>query len=343
MRPVPASLVPLVAAATLALSLAACAGPRHRPPPVDPAVAERARAAGLLAEADRAEAAREAVALALRAPRMAYPVLVPSDLGAFRLDGATVEDDDEAAYYALRYRRPDGACFAVTGADDEQAVVSPSGGGSLDSVAVEVRALHAVAVVYRLPPRPEEAGGPGDLVSRPIDAGGLGVTFSSPSGEGCRPVALAEAVALVAGLRPLDPADDLDGAYRPLDLTRIQAQREGEDSEALARLAFAPPGSTGEVTVETVRRTERRAVVLVTTRQTGGDVVQDEQVRAVFVYGDEGPWRLVAAGERYRCQPGRGHEDWSPDPCLYIADGRLGGRCRARGRPNPAEATEPVC
>lgn len=70
-------------------------------------------------------------------------------------------------------------------------------------------------------------GGAGDLISLPIDADELGITFSSTSGEGCRPITLAEAAALVAGLRPLDPADDLYGAYRPLDLTQIQAQRAG--------------------------------------------------------------------------------------------------------------------
>ena len=312
-------LVPLFAAVALVLTLSACAGTRQRPASVDPAVAERARAAGLLAEAARAEAAREAAALALRAPRMAYPILVPSDVGLFRLDGATVEDDDEAVYYALRYRRPDGACFAVAGGDDERAAVGRLAGGSMDSVAVEVRALHAVAVVYRVSASSEEAGAlrPGDLVSPPIDADGLGVTFSSTSDEeaGCRPVTLAEAAALVAGLRPLDPADDLDGAYRPLDLTRAQVQREGENSEALARLAFVPSGSAGGATVETVRRTERRAVVLVTNRGTDGAAVRDRQVRAVFVYDGGGPWRLVSAGERFRCQPGRGHEDWSPEPC----------------------------
>ena len=119
----------------------------------------------------------------------------------------------------------------------------------------------------------------------------------------------------MAGLRPLDPAEDLDGAYRPIDLTQVQGDLTGESSEALARVAFAPTGRAGEATVETVRRTERRAVVLVTSRGTGGDAVQDEQVRAVFVYGDDGPWRLVSAGERFRCQPGRGHQDWSPEPC----------------------------
>lgn len=308
--------VPVVA---LILTLAACGSTQQRPAPLDPAVAERARAAGLLAEEARAEAARESAALALRAPRMAYPILVPSDLGAFMLDGATVEDDEEEVYYALRYRRPDGACFAVAGGDDERDMGGRLGAGSPDSVLVEIDALHAVAVVYRVHVSSDEEGAPmaGDLVSRPIDADGLGVTFTSTSDEesGCRPVTLAEAAALVAGLRPLDPADDLDGAYRPLDLTRVQVQREGENSEALARLAFAPSGSAGEATVETVRRTERRAVVLVTSRGTDGDAVHDWQVRAVFVYGDWGPWRLVSAGERFRCQPSHGHEDWSPEPC----------------------------
>ncbi len=156
----------------------------------------------------------------------------------------------------------------------------------------------------------------GDLVSDPLDADGLEVTFFSRLEEAtrCRPVSRAEAEALVAGLRPLNPADDLDGAYRPLPLTLVQDHREGDDSEALALHAFAPPAGEGTATVETVRRTERRAVILVTSRATGA-TVRDRQVRAVFVYGEVRAWRLVSAGERFRCQPGSGHQDWSPQPC----------------------------
>jgi hypothetical protein len=257
---------------------------------------------------------------------MAYPILVPSgldpsDSGAFRLDGATVDDDEEEVYYALRYRRADGACFAVSGSGEGERLRLRRQDSPRDSATAVVRALHAPVVLYRA--RVDPAGGgrsgwaSGDITSGPIEADGLTVTLTSLADEdaGCRPVSLDEAAALVAGLRPLDPADDLDGAYRPLDLSGLTAPREGADSEELARLAFAPETGGGEVTVETVRRTERRAVVLVTRRGTGGDAVQDEQIRAVFIQGDEGVWRLVSAGRRVRCQPGRGHEDWSPEAC----------------------------
>lgn len=311
--PFPALPFALPLAAALALSACAGTGPVAAPP--DPAVAERARAAGLLAEA-RAESAREAAVLALRAPRMAYPILVPSGLdpAAFRLDGATVDDDGEEVYYALRYRRPDGACFTITGgAEGRRRRGDGSGpwrrdGQPRDSATVEIRALHTSVVVRR---------SPDGVRSAPIEADGLGVTFSSSPRDdaGCRPVSLEEAAVLVGGLRLLDPADDLEGAYRPLDLGGVAGRREGEDSESLARMVFALPGSASEVAVETVRRTERRAVVLVTNRGTGGNAVRDEQIRAVFVHGDGGAWRLVSAGQRVRCRPGHGHEDWSPASC----------------------------
>lgn len=300
----------------LAFAFASCAG--TPPAPMDPAVAERTRAAGLVTDAAREEAAREAAALARRAPRMAYPILVPSDPGEFRLDGATVDDDGEAVYYALRYRRPDGACFTVAGGGDEMRR-PPS--GERDSAAVEVRALHRPAFVFRVR---EGLGGPaapgrraGDVISGPIEADGLAVTFSSVLDEerDCRPITLEEAVGLVAGLRPLDPADDLPGAYRPIDVSELPGPTVGDDSEDLAVGLFAPAGSSGDVTVETVRRTNIRAVVLVTRRGSDAGDIQDEEIRAVFVHTDDGDWRLVSAGTRFRCRPGRGHPDWSPDPC----------------------------
>ena len=308
----------ITAAGALALLLEGCVTTGPVAPPADPAVAERARAAGLLAEA-RAEADRDAAALALSAPRMAYPILVPSDLGEFRLDGATVDDDAEDVYYRLRYRRPDGVCFTVSG----------SGGGEgrrlsrltapHDTTSVVIRSLHVPVVVYQARADQEGNGSrwrAGDVTTGSIEADGLSVTLMSRSdGDGeCRALSLAEAVTLVAGLRPLDPADDLDGAYRPLEVEAIE-QSEGVDSEALARAAFGSPARPGEVTVETVRRTDLRAVVLVTRRGTGGPEVRDEQTRAVYVRADEGSWRLVSAGQRTRCLPGRGHTDWSAAPC----------------------------
>ncbi len=304
-------------AGILAFVLSGCASGGQVAAPIDPAVAERARAAGLLADEARADADRDAAALAFRAPRMAYPILVPSDLGDFRLDGATVDDDDDEVYYRLRYRRPDGACFAVSGSGGEGRPISGLA-ATHDTASVVVGAIHAPVVIYRARgDQPESSRWEaGDLTTGSIEADGLSVRLTSlaDGDDDCRAVSLDDARMLVAGLRPLDPDDDLDGAYRSLDI-EAEGQSQGTDSEMLARSAFAPTGSVGSVTVETVRRTEHRAVVLVTRRGVGEPPVRDEQTRAVYVRGDEEQWRLVSAGQRVRCEPGHGHQDWSAETC----------------------------
>ena len=107
---------------------------------------------------------------------------------------------------------------------------------------------------------------------------------------------VAAVAAFAAGLRPLDPLDDavLRGAYEPVESAMGGlALDEGPaaDPEAAAR-AFAWDGEAGAVRVETLRRTPRRAVVLVTRESLAGGAVREERLRIVYAsYAADGWWR----------------------------------------------------
>ena len=130
------------------------------------------------------------------------------------------------------------------------------------------------------------------------------------------------AVPLAAGCTAAMPADPT--AYRPLDLDAAPyaaRPQEGDDPEATARalvgLAEERYGDGMTVTAEAVteRQRDREVVVLVTALNLPDDSVRDERYRVVLL-SRGARWSVAEAGVQIRCREGRGHADWSPEPCL---------------------------
>ncbi|PAP75180.1 hypothetical protein [Rubrivirga marina] len=304
--------------------LSACAGPPsandpYDPDPYEPPPVEEAGLDGLTSD-QRAS---------LRG--LPFPALVPGDVGAFALDRFAADSDGRFGNYALGYRRADGACFEVSGANEglggpEYPIVS---------TAVTIRDLGRTIRLYKAGDDPRgtsaQVWGVGTIVSEFVELDGAGILFLSDTQGGCRPLSLEEAAEFVADLRrlpdgpassavssprsteptpptdpaalgPFAPADDLLADYNAASTPEVAA-------EALARRYDAD-----EVRIEALEETSYEATVLVTALGLRDDSVRDERLR--LTYAPYGPtWELVAAGRQTRCQPGRGHQDWSDGRC----------------------------
>ena len=110
--------------------------------------------------------------------------------------------------------------------------------------------------------------------------------------------------------------------YQPLD-----------EAEFLARFDLLPdldPGEMGVQLSEIFRRWDEgrrgeslaiqypepnQAEIIVTLEGLGDDSVQDQRYRIEMIRS-EANWQIESIGSQVRCVPGRGHQNWSPDPCL---------------------------
>ena len=102
-------------------------------------------------------------------------------------------------------------------------------------------------------------------------------------------------------------------------LSQIPAtQRAGTDPLTMALAVVAP--STGRpLDIEVLPSGPSAEVpsrVIVTIDQSG---LLDDSVAAFRdrfdIAAQDGQWAIVKAGRQFRCQPGRGHQDWSADLC----------------------------
>lgn len=94
----------------------------------------------------------------------------------------------------------------------------------------------------------------------------------------------------------------------------------GSDPKAIALRLFSntePERGKSEITVET---NYPSAVALVTQMGVADDSIRSIRYRIEFtatsntVPADQ-VWSLVWAGSQFKCQPGRGHQDWSTELC----------------------------
>ena len=312
----PMLLRPLV----VPLFLAACAAPGAERPPSDAPPA--AQAPGLRAD-DRAARARAAGLDAAEAAALAAldaPAIVPALPGGWRLVGLDTTTVAEAGFtypaYTLAYRHTDGACATLEAASEglgdvfviapprERALAPPAGIATLGAVPLGWSETGDAAADW-----PD-----GRLTTEWFGADGTYLRLWSAAEDGCAMLGPDEAAALVASLRYLDPADDAaPGAYLPLDLPFDPDAPPATDPEVAARRDF--PLDEGEQTAEVLRRTSRRAVVLLTRTNLMDDAVRDERLRAVYFRNPDGTWFLGLAGRQTRCQPGRGHTDWRGALC----------------------------
>lgn len=298
--------------ALLVLGLAACAAPR----PSGPGAGQGSGAGpGLVGglTADQIGQLRSLEA----------PVLVPTQIGDFAVDGFQASRTDYGTGYSIAYRRADGSCFEVNGTNE--GVGGP--GYPIVQMDVTIGALGQPSRIYKASDDPNatsaQSWGPNTVVSEHVEVGGMVVTFLSASVSGCRPLALEEAGPIFASLSPLagdpvpgPPSDDSEVWADGTDVLDVIGGVAGEDPETAAFAAFATEEEGTDVLVETLRQSSASATVLVTMLDLADDSVRDERFRIEYAEGEQGYWRAVAAQRQVRCWPGRGHQGWGPSACL---------------------------
>lgn len=299
------------------VALAACAPPDTDVRPL--AAVPDSAAATATADPPRAEAAGLSADQAAALERLGVPVYVPTLPAGWTLAEATTatQESDGALYpeYMLRYQTPAGTCVSLEAASEGLGSVFMEDPPDERDVATPGVPSDALARLGW-----SRAGGGAQgwtdarVASEWFGTDGLALRLETP--EDCAPVSPDEAAAFLAALRPLDPADDalLTGLVQMVDLDALPS---GPDPEALARAAFGPtePGEGREqTTVETLRRRDRLAVVLVTTTDQADDSVRDTRTRVTLALRGA-TWEIVSAGTQQRCQSGRGHAEWSAATC----------------------------
>lgn len=258
---------------------------------------------------------------------LGVPVVVPSGVGAFRLAALDVERGETSVRYALDYRRDDGACFEVSGG---------TGGLSLPDYPL----VSVESIVRGLPGRPtvrvfEAADDPAatsaqvwgvqTVVSEPIRLDGVDALFLSDTEGGCLPVTLAEGAEIVSALEllpavpggaaaPGPPPTEVDAGFRPAPDV-LDGYNAASSPQAAAE-AVGRRYDADQVDAEVLEQGGGEAVVLLTAYGLRDDSVRDERLRLLYRDNGVGTWELVDAGRQFRCQPGRGHEDWGPTLCL---------------------------
>lgn len=110
--------------------------------------------------------------------------------------------------------------------------------------------------------------------------------------------------------------------YLEIDLSRFGTgtKLQGSDPKAIALRLFGntePESGKLEISVET---NFPRAVAIVTQNGIGDDSVRSIRYRAEFsatsnTVPPDQKWTLVWAGSQFKCQQGRGHQDWSSKLC----------------------------
>jgi hypothetical protein len=244
---------------------------------------------------------------------------VPTLPEGWRLTGFTDETIDEGGVvypaYVLRYRHADGACFDLMAASEglgDVFVIEPPHLTEADAPGIAL--FGPIPVGWSAPDEPAGDWGPGRLDTEWFGTDGLFVRLGSGAEGGCAMLTPDDARGLLAGLRYLDPADDasLPGVWAWAEVG--EAAHPAGDPEAATRTAFA--GEARATRVETIRPGAARRVVLITHEGLMDDSVRDERLRVAFALDMDGLWRAQYAGRQQRCQPGRGHTDWSAEPCL---------------------------
>ncbi len=109
--------------------------------------------------------------------------------------------------------------------------------------------------------------------------------------------------------------------YRPRVLNEVWEKPIGNDPQQVALSAFGLPekveNESEEVEVDYPQ--ENKAVVTITQTNLADDSVFGIRYRVEFApYGsmsENKVWRVIWAGEQYKCQSNRGHQDWAMGLC----------------------------
>jgi len=102
--------------------------------------------------------------------------------------------------------------------------------------------------------------------------------------------------------------------YEPVSLSSISAPLTGNDPKQLAIKAFATFDPIGTQQVQVTRPATNQAVVMLAFIGVGDDSVQGMKYRVELKRTGQ-QWKIVWAGYQVKCQPGRGHQNWSTQRC----------------------------
>jgi hypothetical protein len=190
------------------------------------------------------------------------------------------------------------------------------------------RAIAALALLINLSllacnrgDRPVALPPPPDLPSQVepgVDSGvDLDGAIEPPPAEPASPSPIEQQANVQATLSEPLFSEALRSQYNGIDLeSRSEAQRSGSDPEAMAQAMLGAQesveGSYRESSEAEIGN--ERAVVVFLRENLADDSVQAIRTRLEF-FRIDGPWQLEWAGEQYRCQEGRGQQDWSKDLC----------------------------
>jgi hypothetical protein len=110
--------------------------------------------------------------------------------------------------------------------------------------------------------------------------------------------------------------------YKPISLAEIAPNTLiGNDPKTVALAAFGnieSEGGSREVKVNYPQRD--RAIVTITQTGVADDSIGGIRYRVELEKNQSAPagkqWKIVWAGSQVKCQPQRGHQDWSTELCL---------------------------
>lgn len=111
--------------------------------------------------------------------------------------------------------------------------------------------------------------------------------------------------------------------YKPISLTKIEKTESltGSDPKELALSVFGKTESEGgsrDVTVDYPQPDQ--AIVTITQTGVADDSIAAIRYRVELVPTNSAPtaksWKIVWAGSHFKCQQGRGHQDWSTKLCV---------------------------
>ena len=126
-----------------------------------------------------------------------------------------------------------------------------------------------------------------------------------------------------SGSAPAAPAP-VFGANGAMAVDEFNAYLDGADepwetSPRQVAVRFAHPVAQETERVASVVVPSSRdgtTIVVVTTTGLADDSIGGQRVAVSMKQNDDGTLRLTEAGWKQRCQTGRGHQDWSAEPCV---------------------------
>ncbi|MCF2971912.1 hypothetical protein L1047_11970 [Synechococcus sp. Nb3U1] len=144
--------------------------------------------------------------------------------------------------------------------------------------------------------------------------------LSRPS---CLGIGIPQQLYLSLGLLMLLLPGCRDSAeYTPIDPQVFQEQYDLSDAsepaqigiQLLQRYRQEPEGRQGE-SLHIRYLPDQNAEMLITLEGLADDSVQGKRYRLEMAWTEAG-WQVETVGSQQRCWPGRGQQNWSPQPCV---------------------------